>query len=80
VLGAKDLSLLSDAVVVKTRYEAFGSPDPPPPPPAAALMVTAPFDAEEMVTLSPATIYEVPSANLVSEPLNPNDAVTTPDE
>ena len=47
---------------------------PPPPPPVDA-MVTAPLDADVMVTLEPAIIYDVPSTSCVSEPLRPRAAL-----
>ena len=49
-------------------------------PTSGALMVTEPFEAEANVTPVAAIRYELPSTSLVREPLNPKDAVTTPEE
>jgi len=43
-----------------------------------ALTVIAPFDADIIVTLSPALRYDVPSVNCVNEPLRPELKLTAP--
>ena len=53
------------------------TPVPLPPPPVEE-MVIAPFDDDAIVTLDPATRYEVPSVSLVNDPLRPELKLTAP--
>ena len=72
---------------IESLMSSVTSPDRPPPikpvpavilviSPANPDIVIAPFEAEEIVTLFPAMMNEVPSLSFVKEPLKPNDAVT----
>jgi hypothetical protein len=45
---------------------------------AAAAIVTAPFDADVIVTFAPASKADLPSESLVKDPLNPNVATIDP--
>ena len=82
--AAKELprppAIATEAVVLSLGVgdNSFQLPDPAPPP--VEEITTCPLEDELIVTLVPATRYEVPSVNLVSDPESPFSAVIDPDD